>query len=301
MLYWLLNERRLPFLPLPPALFTIEQENDALNRRMNGEPLPPPKNGSDALKRIVLKACAYHPKDRYPSAAAMRADLERLSERAQVNTVQPPDGSYSFSKEKLRERTGVGAVYSYKPEPKPQPQPQPKPQPEPKPQPKKESDEETMRAMRRKLENLDRVKVPSKPSVLGIVIILFVSAVFGYFGSQSLSRFGAEGGFWNVVGTFFYYGIAILLLIVGISEIVALAKINSSRTLQVNPDKSVTVHLPNDGCRYALAVNEDWDDAYVLDGDRSSWVKLPVTVKLCRLKPQNNSYDATLVCEKTIL
>ena len=265
-----------------------------MNRRMNGEPLPPPKNGSDALKRIVLKACAYQPKDRYPSAAAMRADLERLSERAQVNTVQPPDGSYSFSKEKLRERTGVGAVYSYKPEPKPQPQP------EPKPQPKKESDEETMRAMRRKLENLDRVKVPSKPSVLGIVIILFVSAVFGYFGSQSLSRFGAEGGFWNVVGTFFYYGIAILLLIVGISEIVALAKINSSRTLQVNPDKSVTVHLPNDGCRYALAVNEDWDDAYVLDGDRSSWVKLPVTVKLCRLKPQNNTYDAKLVCEKTI-
>ena len=302
VLYWLLNERRLPFLPLPPALFTFEQENDAMNRRLNGEPLPPPKNGSDALKRIVLKACAYQPKDRYPSAAAMRADLERLSERAQVNTVQPPDGSYSFSKEKLRERTGVGAVYSYKPEPKPQPQPQPKPQPqpEPKPQPKKESDEETMRAMRRKLENLDRVKVPSKPSVLGIVIILFVSAVFGYFGSQSLSRFGAEGGFWNVVGTFFYYGIAILLLIVGISEIVALAKINSSRTLQVNPDKSVTVHLPNDGCRYALAVNEDWDDAYVLDGDRSSWVKLPVTVKLCRLKPQNNTYDAKLVCEKTI-
>ena len=168
---------------------------------------------------------------------------------------------------------------------------------QPKPQPKQESDEETMR---RKLENLDRVKVPSKPSVLGIVIILFVSAVFGYFGSQSLSRFGAEGGFWNVVGTFFYYGIAILLLIVGISEIVALAKINSSRTLQVNPDKSVTVHLPNDGCRYALAVNGDWDDAYVLDGDRSSWVKLPVTVKLCRLKPQNNTYDAKLVCEKTI-
>ena len=73
---------------------------------------------------------------------------------------------------------------------------------QPKPQPKQESDEETMR---RKLENLDRVKVPSKPSVLGIVIILFVSAVFGYFGSQSLSRFGAEGGFWNVVGTLFYY------------------------------------------------------------------------------------------------
>ena len=89
-------------------------------------------------------------------------------------------------------------------------------------------------------------------------------------------------------------------MIVGISEIVALAKINSSRALQVNPDKSVTVHLPHDGCRYALTVNGDWDDTYVLDGNRSSWVKLPVTVKLCRLKPQNNTYDAKLVCEKTI-
>ena len=172
---------------------------------------------------------------------------------------------------------------------------------QPKPQPKQESDEETMRTMRRKLENLDRVKVPSKPPVLGIVIFLLVSSVFGYFGSQSLSRFGAEGGFWNVVGTLFYYCIAIALLIGGIMAIVDLAKINSSRALQVNPDKSVTVHLPHGGCRYALAVNGDWDDAYVLDGDRSSWVNLPVTVKLCRLKPQNNSYDATLVCEKTIL
>ena len=116
--------------------------------------------------------------------------------------------------------------------------------------------------MRRKLENLDRVKVPSKPSVLGIVIILFVSAVFGYFGSQSLSRFGAEGGFWNVVGTFFYYGIAILLLIVGISEIVALAKINSSRTLQVKRWTLVAFFVA--AAVFCLLAGHHWSLAVVL-------------------------------------
>ena len=42
VMYWLLNERRLPFLPLPPERFSVEQEWDALKRRLNGEPLPPP-------------------------------------------------------------------------------------------------------------------------------------------------------------------------------------------------------------------------------------------------------------------
>ena len=43
---------------------------------MSGEPLPPPVHGSDALKMIVLKACAFHPSSRYASASEMLADLK---------------------------------------------------------------------------------------------------------------------------------------------------------------------------------------------------------------------------------
>lgn len=78
VLYWLLNERRGPFLPLPPAVPTPSAEQSALAHRMNGAPLPPPKHGSDLLKQIVLKACAYDPSHRFASATQLRMALEQL-------------------------------------------------------------------------------------------------------------------------------------------------------------------------------------------------------------------------------
>ena len=46
-----------------------------MNARCKGE-LPEPKTAFEPLRRIILKACAFEPKDRYQSAADMRADLE---------------------------------------------------------------------------------------------------------------------------------------------------------------------------------------------------------------------------------
>ena len=79
VLYWLLNERRTPFLKLPPALPTNTEKEQARKRRFSGEELPSPAHGGEELKRIVLKACAYDPKDRYQSAEDMLRDLEALS------------------------------------------------------------------------------------------------------------------------------------------------------------------------------------------------------------------------------
>ena len=78
VLYWLLNERRMPFMPLPPQKMRSGMEEKSRYRRMNGEKLPEPKHGSDKLKAIVLKACAFDPKDRYQSAAEMKQALEML-------------------------------------------------------------------------------------------------------------------------------------------------------------------------------------------------------------------------------
>lgn len=78
MMYWLLNERRLPFLPLPPAVPTSKESEKALARRLRGEPLPEPKNGSDGLKKIVLKACAYQSEERYSGPTAMKLALMSL-------------------------------------------------------------------------------------------------------------------------------------------------------------------------------------------------------------------------------
>lgn len=78
VMYWLLNEHRLPFLPMPPKVPTSTENEQARLRRFRGEPIPAPKNGSEALKRIVLKACAYDPKDRYHTADEMLEDLNAL-------------------------------------------------------------------------------------------------------------------------------------------------------------------------------------------------------------------------------
>ncbi len=78
VLYWLLNERRTPFLPLPPQVPSASAEDEARKKRFDGEPILAPAHGSKELKTIVLKACAFEPSARYASAADMRRDLERL-------------------------------------------------------------------------------------------------------------------------------------------------------------------------------------------------------------------------------
>ena len=76
VLFSLLNGNRGPFLPAPPARVTHNDEEEARTRRMRGEPIPDPAEGGGLLAAIIRKACAFDPKDRYPSAEKMREDLE---------------------------------------------------------------------------------------------------------------------------------------------------------------------------------------------------------------------------------
>lgn len=78
VMYWLLNERRLPFLSLPPKSPSYEETENARHRRFMGEEFPAPKNGSEELNQIVLKACAFDPKDRFASAQEMLDALNSL-------------------------------------------------------------------------------------------------------------------------------------------------------------------------------------------------------------------------------
>lgn len=76
VMYKYLNDGRDPFLPPYPEMFTTDDEELALAKRISGKPLPEPVNGPDPLKRIVLKACSFKPSDRYKTADDMLADLE---------------------------------------------------------------------------------------------------------------------------------------------------------------------------------------------------------------------------------
>ena len=79
VMYWLLNNRTAPFLPQSSKRPTPSAKAAARDRRFSGERIPAPKNGSEELQKIVLKACAFDPKDRYQSAREMREALARLA------------------------------------------------------------------------------------------------------------------------------------------------------------------------------------------------------------------------------
>ena len=100
-LYWLLNNRRMPFIGADEQP-TVDQKNEAMERRYRGEKLPAPKNGSAKLKKIVLKACEYNPEDRYASAQEMYDDLDTLrsgeTTGETAKKVKPEDVSFDDGK-----------------------------------------------------------------------------------------------------------------------------------------------------------------------------------------------------------
>lgn len=78
VMYRLLNNNRTPFLPTDITQIKVTDKEQANMRRLRGEPLPKPCNADDELSRVVLKACAYNPRERYVSPSEMRAELENL-------------------------------------------------------------------------------------------------------------------------------------------------------------------------------------------------------------------------------
>ena len=78
VLYRFMNNNRAPFLPPYPTPIKYADRESAMARRIKGETLPAPANANEALSRVILKACAYKPEERYRSAADMRRDLEAL-------------------------------------------------------------------------------------------------------------------------------------------------------------------------------------------------------------------------------
>ena len=73
VMYWLLNDRKCPFQD------GRRSQEEANGIRFSGVvSIPAPRNGSEALKCLVLKACAHEPGDRYTTAAAMRQALQEI-------------------------------------------------------------------------------------------------------------------------------------------------------------------------------------------------------------------------------
>lgn len=107
VLYWMMNERTLPFLPLPPEIPTANQRQNAVNRRFNGEPLPPPVHGSSELKQIVQKACAFSPAHRYQSIQEFSAALEACGD---VQTAETNEETVQLTEASLTKKSSPAVI-----------------------------------------------------------------------------------------------------------------------------------------------------------------------------------------------
>lgn len=129
VLYWLLNERRGPFLPMPPQTPTAEQTTDAQIRRFRGETLPQPKNGGAALKKVVMTACSYKIADRYSGPSEFKRAL-KLAAQGKAEQAQPQP-SFGSDEATVREDFKADPRPEYIPESPVEPRPQPKQKPRP--------------------------------------------------------------------------------------------------------------------------------------------------------------------------
>ena len=76
IMYVLLNGGKLPFLEEGGEVKRWMKIKIANEKRVSGEQLPNPVHGDEELQKIVLKACAPKPEDRYQNALELREALE---------------------------------------------------------------------------------------------------------------------------------------------------------------------------------------------------------------------------------
>jgi internalin A len=137
ILYRILNNDRMPFVPANTAPLAQSERNKLFERRMSGETLPPPALASPEMSRVILKACAFDRKDRFKTASEMRMALEAC--RVSKIVLPPETQPVSAPEPKLVPDSEPKPVPVPEPKPVPVPEPKPVPVPEPKPVPVSES------------------------------------------------------------------------------------------------------------------------------------------------------------------
>ena|GEM_PF-6632999 len=79
VLYSLLNQNRMPFLPDYPQQILPNHRDDAMRRRMRGEPIPDLKGVSPSLNAIIRKACAFNREERFGCSSDMSKALQAIA------------------------------------------------------------------------------------------------------------------------------------------------------------------------------------------------------------------------------
>lgn len=97
VLYRLTNRNRLPFIDINKQILTPDERARAVERRMDGESLPPPCEAPTALARVILKACDPNPAYRYQTAGELKTALENAAAQIKPESSGETEHSYVVS------------------------------------------------------------------------------------------------------------------------------------------------------------------------------------------------------------
>lgn len=78
VLYRYLNRNKLPFLSIKDQTVNAVEAENAAQKRLRGEKLPPPVDASSKMAEVILRACAYNPNARFQDASQMKQALQEV-------------------------------------------------------------------------------------------------------------------------------------------------------------------------------------------------------------------------------
>ena len=88
ILYKLLNNNRLPFLDPNSQLLSYQERKNAVERRMKGEKIEAPVNANPDLAKVILKALAFNPAERFQNPAEFKNALNTMDSVGQKPKVR---------------------------------------------------------------------------------------------------------------------------------------------------------------------------------------------------------------------
>ena len=120
VLYRLLNNNRMPFVPPYPQPILYADKEEANIKRMKGVKLEPPCNAHGRLAELVIKACAFNPADRYQTPSEMKRELKYILSGGKGNapaynddgTIRKIDVDYYPRKEGAADQTETDTYMS---------------------------------------------------------------------------------------------------------------------------------------------------------------------------------------------
>lgn len=91
VMYRLLNNNRPPFIAPDSGIISYRERQDANDRRLAGDALPPPCNASKELATLILAACSFNPSRRFKTPTAFKNALLAYSAGlGQIRNNPPP-------------------------------------------------------------------------------------------------------------------------------------------------------------------------------------------------------------------